>query len=135
MCNSNRDKHHHDKSGCGHNDYNCSHSHGRMQKFIEPCLLLLLAQESTYGYDLINKLDKYGFDSPDPGTVYRYLRDLEDREMVSSNWNTDSSGPAKRSYQVTPEGEEYLQAWVAQIKKNKEILGLFLDEFKSLTEK
>lgn len=132
MCNSKRGKHHHDKHGCGHGNYDCSH--GRMQKFIEPCLLLLLAQEPTYGYDLINKLDKFGFDSPDPGTIYRYLRDLEDKEMVSSSWNTDSSGPAKRSYQVKPEGKEYLQAWVAQIEKNREILGHFLDEYSSLTE-
>lgn len=110
----------------------CDCPHGRMRKFIEPCLLLLLAQEPTYGYDLIDKLDRFGFETPDPGTVYRYLRKLEDKGMVASSWDTDSSGPAKRSYEVTEEGEGYLKAWVIRIEKNRKILGRFLQEFESL---
>lgn len=130
MCSANKDKNHH------HNHHEeCDCSHGRMQRFIEPCLLLLLAQEPTYGYDLIDKLDKFGFESPDPGTIYRYLRELEENDRVTSSWDTESSGPAKRSYQVTKEGQEYLKAWVVRIEKNREILGRFLREFKSIEEK
>jgi len=43
---------------------------------------MLLAQKPTYGYDLMEKLDKFGFESPDPGTVYRYLRNLEEIEST-----------------------------------------------------
>lgn len=129
MSSSNKkEKHAHNQ----HYEFDCSH--GRMQKFIEPCLLLLLTQKSTYGYDLIDKLDKFGIKSPDPGTVYRYLRDLEEKEMVSSSWDTENSGPAKRSYQVTKAGMEYLKAWVVRIEKNRGILDRFLQEFKSLEE-
>lgn len=128
MCSSKnkKGKHHHN-----HHEQ-CDCSHGRMQKFIEPCLLLLLAQQPTYGYDLIDKLDRFGFDSPDPGTIYRYLRNLEEKGMVESSWDTESSGPAKRSYQVTQEGKEYLKAWVVRIEKNRDILNRFLQEYDSL---
>ena len=125
MCSSNQEQDHH-----SHHEECCPHA--RMQRFIEPCLLLLLAQQPTYGYDLIDKLDKFGFESPDPGTIYRYLRELEEKEMVTSSWDTESSGPAKRSYQVTKAGKEYLKAWVVRIEKNREILGRFLQEFNAL---
>lgn len=134
MCTSdkNRTSNHHNLHNCDHEKYDCSH--GRMQRFIEPCLLLLLTQNPTYGYDLIDKLSKFGFESPDPGTIYRYLRKLEEKEMVTSKWNTESSGPAKRSYRVTKEGREYLEAWVVRIEKNKGILNRFLDEYRSIEE-
>lgn len=128
MCSSNnKEKKPHHK-----NHDQCDCSHGRMQKFIEPCLLLLLTQQPTYGYDLINKLDRFGFQSPDPGAVYRYLRSLEEKEMVESSWDTESSGPAKRTYQVTKEGEKYLKAWVTRIEKNINSLNYFLEEYDSL---
>lgn len=134
MCNpdKNRKSGHNEMHNCNHEKYDCSH--GRMQRFIEPCLLLLLTQNPTYGYDLIDKLGKFGFESPDPGTIYRYLRQLEEKEMVTSEWDTKSSGPAKRSYRVTKEGREYLETWVVRIEKNKEILNRFIDEYKSIEE-
>ena len=37
---------------------------GTMAKFMEPCLLLLLKQESSHGYELMEKLSPFGFEGP-----------------------------------------------------------------------
>jgi PadR family transcriptional regulator PadR len=43
-----------------------------VEKFMQPCLLLLLKQRSAHGYDLIQLLPEFGFsDRLDPGSVYR----------------------------------------------------------------
>jgi len=110
----------------------CKDSHGRIQRFIEPCLLLLLAQKPTHGYDLIDKLSLFGFDGIDPGTIYRYLREMEKNQLVTSEWITEGKGPAKRKYELTGEGKEYLLSWQTVIKKNREILNIFLQELEEL---
>lgn len=65
-----------------------------LEKFMQPCLLLLLKQRSAHGYDLIQSLLEFGFGerSLDPGTVYRNLRRLEDEGLVSSRWDIGEGG-------------------------------------------
>jgi DNA-binding PadR family transcriptional regulator len=79
--------------------------------FLHPCLLLLLKEEPGYGYDLVTRLKELGIDD-DSAAVYRALRALEERSAVVSYWNTSSTGPARRMYRTTPQGEEMLAAAV-----------------------
>ena len=58
------------------------------------------------------------YDAPDPGLVYRNLRRLEEQGMVSSEWETGGAGPARRLYQLSSDGEDYLAAWRQQIEQN-----------------
>lgn len=100
-------------------------------KFLQPCLLLMLHRQSTHGYELMQSLNEFGFmDSEiDPGTVYRHLRKLEEEGLVSSSWDTDKGGPAKRLYELTAEGEELLHAWAVTIKSNIQRLERFLNKY------
>jgi PadR family transcriptional regulator PadR len=82
--------------------------------FLQPCLLLLLKEEPGYGYDLVVRLRELGLDD-DSAAVYRALRALEQRDEVSSYWNTSSTGPARRMYRLTPAGDEALSASVAAV--------------------
>lgn len=104
----------------------------QMGRFMQPCLLLLLRRRSTHGYELMQHLGEFGFaDSEiDPGTVYRHLRKMEDEGLVCSRWDTDKGGPAKRSYEITSEGEEILHAWAVTIGLNKQRLENFLVKYK-----
>ncbi len=47
--------------------------------------------------------------------------------LVKSEWDTGGSGPAKRHYKLTADGEDLLHSWVITIKKNKAILENFLE--------
>ncbi|MDI6710039.1 MAG: helix-turn-helix transcriptional regulator [Bacillota bacterium] len=102
-----------------------------MERFMQPCLLLLLQRRSTHGYELIQNLDEFGFSEgeADPGSVYRHLRRLEDDGLVTSEWQTQESGPAKRLYRLTPDGEEVLSAWARTIARNKARLENFLARY------
>jgi len=105
----------------------------RLERFIQPCLLLLLHERpDSHGYDLLVELKDFGFDaSPDPGVLYRNLRRMEQEGLVASQWETGAGGPARRLYQLTPEGEELLHAWSENIKRNKNYLEYFLDRYRS----
>jgi PadR family transcriptional regulator PadR len=98
--------------------------------FLQPCLLVMLHRGEAHGYSLLNGLDEFGF-SPgqkDPSLLYRALRDMEETGLVTSEWDQDSSlGPQRRVYQITPEGEEYLTVWVADLRRTRqEIDALFM---------
>lgn len=111
-----------------HSGGNCHCPHARLERFIEPCLLLLLAERPEHGYQLIERLadSPLGQESPDPGLVYRTLRRLEELGVVMSEWETGGVGPARRLYQLTPEGIDYLAAWRRQIEDNISRLQSFL---------
>lgn len=124
-----------------HQDKRHKHHHGwhrhahaenvvRPERFMEPCLLLLLTENVTYGYDLISRLKEFGYgDNQDPGMVYRYLRRLEKRGMIESKWDTSGTGPARRMYKVTPDGNELLAVWTETIRYNIQVLQQFLERY------
>lgn len=117
-----------------HKGHGCGFVGSRIERFMEPCLLLLLLEKPAHGYDLIERLKELGVksDTPDPGMVYRTLRRLECEGMVRSEWETSGTGPARRLYEVTPEGKELLQAWVEVIKENISTLKAFLVRYEAL---
>ena len=67
----------------------------------------------------------------DPGLVYRTLRQLEDDGLVRSSWDTEGHGPARRLYQVTPEGMEFLNTWAVNIRQTRQQLDRFLSEYET----
>jgi poly-beta-hydroxybutyrate-responsive repressor len=116
-----------------HSPEYCGCIGSKMERFIEPCLLLLLLEKPAHGYDLISRLQDFGFgDNPDPGVVYRNLRRLEDQGMIRSEWDTSGAGPARRFYEVTPEGRELLKAWAETINLNIVTLRSFLERLERL---
>ena len=70
----------------------------RIQRFLEPCLLMLLHCNEVHGYELLDLLEPFGFDKNpvELSTVYRILRDLEGRGFVQSHWDAGNAGPARR---------------------------------------
>lgn len=104
-----------------------------MERFIEPCLLLLLLERPAHGYDLITRLREFGFaEDQDPGMVYRNLRRLEEQGAITSEWDTSGAGPARRLYEVTDEGKDLLNAWADNMKLNIDTLQAFLKRHQTL---
>jgi len=104
----------------------------RMLGFIQPSLLLLLSKESAHGYQLLDKLNQNGdTKGMDPGFLYRTLRQFEEAGLVKSSWNIEGHGPARRIYEITDDGIEYLHVWVSHIRSNIARLGRFLVSYES----
>ncbi len=106
----------------------CECPTGLSGRYIQPCLLLVLSEKDSYGYELIGEVAKLGA-SPDASAVYRALRRMDSEGLVRSEWITEGAGPAKRFYKITPEGEDLLHSWVVVLRGNKERLEHFLDEY------
>ncbi len=101
----------------------------RMARFMEPCLLLLLRGQKSYGYELMEQLRVFGFggSSSDMATLYRTLRQLEDTGMVASQWEEGSQGPPKRVYTLTGDGLVFLDDWASVVQQNRNRLAKFLE--------
>jgi len=115
----------------------CECPSGKMTRFVEPCLLFFLSQQASYGYELMAKLDGFGFPkvNPDPAMVYRTLRYLEKEGFVLSKWDTKGTGPAKRIYELTQKGFGLLHLWAESIATRKQVLEKFLTLYGKRFEK
>ena len=73
-------------------------------------LLLVLGELPSHGYDLPTLLAPLGLGATDRGFVYRTLRAMEAEGLVVSAWDPSPTGPARRTYTVTPSGQEWAAA-------------------------
>ena len=99
----------------------------RKMFFLESCLLVLLHREPGYGYNLMDGLKEFGFQTKemDISILYRALRDLETAGLVVSSWGEESLGPQRRIYTITSQGEAALSEWIASLRqRRKEIEAL-----------
>jgi PadR family transcriptional regulator, regulatory protein PadR len=103
----------------------------RISRFLEPCLLLLLRDDATHGYNLLDALARFGFapGTVDASVVYRLLREMEVAGWVSSQWDTTGSGPPRRVYSVTSEGEKYLAAWIGDLRCTRDEIDRFIETY------
>src|SRR5688500_8469168 len=84
------------------------------RELVAAWLLLLLDHEASYGYDLRQALRAHHV-RPDPGTLYRVLRQLDDAGWLQSRWTDSASGPRRRLYRVTAKGRRNLVELAALI--------------------
>jgi len=107
----------------------CCPAHA-IRGFVQPWALLLLLQGPTHGYELLERLaEDDDIPGPDPGLLYRTLRKLERRGLVRSTWETERAGPARRLYQVTPQGQEFVHAWAERVRTIRRRLDRFMVEY------
>jgi PadR family transcriptional regulator PadR len=106
------------------------HVHARVERFVEPSLLLLLRERPLHGYELLDRLPELGVEGRiDIGNLYRLLRGLEDEGLVRSEWSADLPGPAKRTYELTTEGRRVLDSWAAGLRRAQSTIAGFLERY------
>ena len=89
----------------------------RPRTWLTPVALVLLREEPSHGYELMERLGEFGFEQINPGTLYQTLRQMENEGLGKSEWETSTSGPACRVYSVTSAGEAYLTSWTEECNK------------------
>src|SRR5947209_15051434 len=99
------------------------------RNFLQPCLLLLLAERADHGYELAVRLRPLHDGDGDSGGVYRALRSLEAHGLVRSEWRTSDVGPARRTYSVTPAGLAVLATQARDLEHVHGVLHMFLERF------
>lgn len=104
---------------------------GLPRKFLRPCLLLLIGERPSYGYDLLERLREFGFHQADPGMLYRSLRAMEQEGLVRSDWTDSELGPPRRTYKLSEEGADWLHAWAGSLRETRRLLDGFLVRYVS----
>ena len=106
------------------------HVHARVERFVEPSLLLLLRERSLHGYELLDRLPELGVEGRvDIGNLYRLLRALEQEGLVASEWSDQLPGPAKRTYELTADGRRVLDTWAEALRRAQGTIGTFLQRY------
>ncbi|MCE5323705.1 PadR family transcriptional regulator [bacterium] len=115
----------------------CTCAMGNLYRFVEPVVLYLLKKKGkTYGYELGKALGEHSLTDSiiEPGALYRTLRRLEENGYVISKWDVSGAGPAKRLYELTPDGEKHLNEWVTVLDQLANSMSGFVSDARSLLE-
>ena len=107
---------------------------GLPRNYLRPCLLLLLAEGTSHGYELLDQVGALGLDRVDPGGLYRCLRSMEQEGLVRSEWEPSASGPARRTYELTDEGTDWLHVMAGSLNEVARALAAYRQRYSSVVE-
>jgi PadR family transcriptional regulator PadR len=107
---------------------------GLPRNYLRPCLLLLLAEGASHGYELLDEVAALGLDRVDPGGLYRCLRSMDAEGLVRSEWEPSASGPARRTYSLTKDGRDWLDAVAGSLAEVSRALGMYRRRYQKLSE-
>lgn len=85
-----------------------------MKGILEGCVLGVVAQGETYGYEILSALQQAGFEDLGEGTLYPVLTRLDKNKYITCRKVKSPLGPVRKYYTLTESGKEYLQ----EFKKN-----------------
>jgi poly-beta-hydroxybutyrate-responsive repressor len=109
--------------------------HARVERFVEPALLLILRGGSTHGYELADNLTEVlPSERIDMGNLYRMLRALEAEGIVDSEWRDDMPGRNRRTYRLTGQGEALLDTWAGALDEANQTIAAFLERYRDRSE-
>ena len=108
----------------------CPCSGKNMAHFAAPWILLTIYNhEGTHGYKikeiLKDSMQDLGISFNITG-LYRHLKTLEQRGVLSSQWGISDRGPAKRKYYLTGMGKDCLLRWMQTLHIQMELITRFL---------
>ncbi len=94
-----------------------------MKGTLEGCILKIISSGETYGYEIVQTLQIYGFTEAKEGTIYPLLVRLENKKILASSFKPSPLGPKRKYYTLTIEGEKLLKDFLSiwqEIKTNVE---------------
>ena len=83
-----------------------------MKGTLEGCILQILSETVTYGYEIVTTLEEFGFEDVKEGSIYPLLVRLEKKGMISSELRSSPLGPKRKYYSLTDEGQAYLKEFI-----------------------
>ena len=75
---------------------------------LELCVLSIISQKEAYPSDILNKLKEAKLIVVE-GTMYPLLSRLKNADLLSYEWKESTSGPPRKYYKLTKEGQSFLE--------------------------
>ena len=105
----------------GHRHGSCHYSGGGL---IQLLVLRLIYEKPSHGYQIMEELEKITAKKyiPEPGAIYTMLRRMEDRNVVTSEWEKKDAGADRRVYTITEKGVKVLKEGLEMVKSRRELM-------------
>ena len=100
----------------------CPCTGGTLDRLIQPAILVILSEGPLHGYRIaerIGQMPSFSGQKPDVSGVYRFLKSMERKELVVGTWDVSEGGPARKCYQITPDGEQCLREWIKTLENHR----------------
>ena len=100
-----------------------------LDKLVQPAMLAILVEGPLHGYELARKIGEipHFLDAaPDVSGIYRMLKSLETRGMVTSAWDISVGGRPKRLFTITDKGMQCLENWNTTLQSYHKAIGSLL---------
>lgn len=81
---------------------------------LDMCLMAVIREEPSYGYEMANKLTERGLGLASEGSIYPILSRLQRSGMIEGYLVQSSGGPARKYYRITDKGRRSLETWVGE---------------------
>ena len=107
----------------------CPCSGTNLSRLLQPAIMTILAGGELHGYAIVDRLAEtpvLAGERPDPTGVYRALNAMEERGLVTSSWDTSEHGPARKIYELTPQGHKCLARWISSLSDYHNAIGELL---------
>ncbi len=78
---------------------------------LDMCLMSIIDEEPSYGYEMVKKLRDRGLDLASEGSIYPLLSRLQKQGMIESYLVQSSEGPARKYYRMSNRGRTSLKQW------------------------
>ena len=93
------------------------HNSQLLKGVLDMCLLSLIADEPSYGYEMAAKLKDRGLKLVSDGSIYPTLSRLQKAGLVEGYFvEADGSGPPRKYYRIVESGRERLDEWSGEWK-------------------
>ena len=100
-----------------------------LDKLVQPAMLAVLVEGPLHGYELARKIVEIPHfldEVPDVSGVYRMLKTLEARGMVTSDWDVSQGERPKRLFTITDDGRQCLALWGETLRNYHKAIGSLL---------
>ena len=113
----------------------CSCKGYNLDKLLQPRILTLLSAGEMHGYMIVQKLedkDLFPGGNADKVGIYRTLNVLEEKNMISSEWNVEGPGNARKIYRINDSGKECLINWIHTLEDYADTIRRFIADAKAV---
>ena len=91
------------------------HSSQLLKGVLDMCLLALIAEEPSYGYEMVDKLESRGLELVSEGSIYPTLSRLQKAGLIQGYFvETGGSGPPRKYYRIAASGTDQLTRWAEE---------------------
>ncbi len=93
------------------------HSSQLLKGVLDMCLLALIAEEPSYGYEMVDKLQGRGLALVSEGSIYPLLSRLQKKGYIEGYFVESTGGPPRKYYRIAPPGRERLEEWTGEWRR------------------